>query len=80
MQCLNCGKAIINPKMRHMQRVCNECFLEETFQLSPTGGGFFQVEYNCPKCSSITPLLIGITSCLGCGDPLPVIAIGEKKK
>lgn len=39
-----------------------------------------QIEYHCPDCGSITPIMIGITKCFGCGKPLLIIAQKAKKK
>lgn len=36
----------------------------------------YQIEYHCPDCGSITPIMIGITTCLGCGAFLQVIQVG----
>ena len=32
-----------------------------------------QIEYRCPNCKSITPIMVGVTKCLGCGKPLLLI-------
>lgn len=36
---------------------------------------FFQIEYHCPDCGSITPLLMDIVACIGCGKPLEIIQV-----
>jgi hypothetical protein len=32
-----------------------------------------QIEYHCPDCQSITPVMPGVTQCLGCGRLLTLI-------
>jgi hypothetical protein len=34
-----------------------------------------QIEYHCPDCGSITPIMPGIMACFGCKKPLTLIAI-----
>lgn len=39
-----------------------------------------QIEYHCPQCGSITPLMVGITECIGCGRLMPVIAVWDEDR
>lgn len=45
--------------------------LIRTGQLGQTG--WEQIEYHCPDCGSITPIMLGVTKCFGCGKPLLII-------
>lgn len=36
-----------------------------------------QIEYHCPDCGSITPIVPGMEVCLGCKKPLLVIAVSR---
>lgn len=36
---------------------------------------FFQIEYHCPDCGSITPIVPGMDVCLGCKKALLIIAV-----
>jgi acetone carboxylase gamma subunit len=80
------GTAILGDFYRHIRdergvtlheavRIFQEMYPIE----SEPPGTFFQIEYHCPDCGSITPIVPGMTVCVGCQKPLLIVAVEARR-